>query len=102
MHSRGLCRSLRKIPEGFGGLTSLKQLVMQECVALEEFPPRLGNLWGLEVLDFSKCWSLNEISEGFGGLTSLKELVMQECDSLEEFALGLSNLFVLGDVNLVG
>ena len=33
------CRSLRKILEGFGGLTSLKTLSMWECEGLKEFPP---------------------------------------------------------------
>ena len=47
------CRSLKKIPEGFGGLTSLKKLDMWECEALEEFPPGLSNLCALEELNFS-------------------------------------------------
>jgi len=73
---------LKEIPEGFGGLKSLKKLDMQACEALERFPIGLSKLSLLEELNFSKCPSLNEIPEGFGGLRSLKKLVMQACDAL--------------------
>jgi hypothetical protein len=48
------CRSLKKIPEGFGGLTSLKKRDMWECEALEEFLPGLTNLCAVEELNFLK------------------------------------------------
>jgi Leucine-rich repeat (LRR) protein len=73
-----LCWSLKEIPEGFGGLTSLKKFDMWECEALEAFPLGVSKLSGLEELDFSKCPSLKEIPEGFGGLTSLKKLHVWE------------------------
>ena len=40
---------------GFGGLTSLRKLDMQECEALLEVPPGLSNLCALEELDFLGC-----------------------------------------------
>ena len=39
-----LWRSLRKIPEGFGGLICLKKFRMQGCEVLEEFPFGLSTL----------------------------------------------------------
>ena len=45
------CPSLRRIPEGFGGLKSLKKLDMQEYEALEEFHPGVSNMCALEKLD---------------------------------------------------
>jgi hypothetical protein len=89
-----LCRSLKKIPEGFGGLRRLNKLDMQECEALEEFPPGVTNLCALEELDFSKCRSLKKIPEGFGGLTSLKKLDMWKCEALLEFPPRVSKKFV--------
>ena len=72
------CRSLKKIPEGFDGLTSLKKLMMWRCEALEEFPPGLSNMCALEELDISDYRSLKKIPEGFGGLTSLKKLDIKD------------------------
>ena len=89
------------IPEGFGGLTSLKLLHMQGCKVLEEFPPGLSTLCALEELDLSKCRALRKIPEGFGGLTSLKKLWMWECEALEEFPLGLSNLWTLEELDFM-
>ena len=44
------CKSLRKIPEGLGGLTCLKKLYMWDCEALEEFPSGICTLKALEEL----------------------------------------------------
>jgi hypothetical protein len=46
------CKSLRRIPEGFGGLTCSKKLYMGNCEALEEFPSRICTLKALEELFF--------------------------------------------------
>ena len=59
------CGYLRKIPEEFGGLTSLKKLTMQECEALEEFPLGLGNLCTLEELDFPHDYLAGWIAKEF-------------------------------------
>ena len=57
MHSQGIgglsfdgCKSLRRIPEGLGGLTCLKKLYMCDCEALEEFPSGVCTLKALEEL----------------------------------------------------
>ena len=51
----GMSKSLMKIRDGFGGLTSLKKLDMWECEALEELLPGLSKLCALEELNFGKC-----------------------------------------------
>jgi Leucine-rich repeat (LRR) protein len=52
------CRSLKEIPEGLGGLTSLKKLGMEACEAFERFLLGPSNLATLEELDVSKFRSL--------------------------------------------
>jgi len=46
---------LREILEGFGDLTSLKEVKMWEREALEDFIMGWYNLFGWEELYFSKC-----------------------------------------------
>nr|PNR47059.1 hypothetical protein PHYPA_014179 [Physcomitrium patens] len=46
------CRNLKMLLEGFGSLTYLKKLFINECKALEEFPSGLSNLVVLEDLIF--------------------------------------------------
>ena len=53
---------------------------MQQCEALEDFPPGLRNLCALKELDFALCRSSRKVPEGFSGLTGLKKLNMQDCD----------------------
>jgi len=70
------CKSLRIIPEGFGGFTCLKILRMDDCDILEEFPSGICTLRHLEELSFKGCKSLRETPEGLGGLICLKKLYM--------------------------
>ena len=61
----GGCRSLKRIPNGLGGLMCFKD--MWECDALEEFPSRLYMLVALEELGFHGCKSLKRSLEGLKG-----------------------------------
>jgi hypothetical protein len=65
------CKSLKKIPEGLGGLSYLKKVYLWGCEALEEFPSGICTFKALEELQFNGCKSLRKIPEGLGGLTYL-------------------------------
>nr|PNR28382.1 hypothetical protein PHYPA_028974 [Physcomitrium patens] len=84
------CRNFKKLLEGFGSLTCLKKLDMNEYEALEEF---------LKELVFVKYRNLKKLREGFEDLTYLKKLCMWECKALEEFPNGLPNLIALEELN---
>lgn len=70
---------MKKISDGFGGLTSLLKQRMHKCEDLEEFAQGLTNLVALEKLNFEICV---KILEWFGCLLGLNELQMWECDDV--------------------
>ena len=65
-------------------LEVLKELWMQECDALVQFPSRVCMLVALEELNFDLCKSLKNIG-----------------DALVEFPSGVSTLVVMEDLNLM-
>jgi hypothetical protein len=78
-------KSLKTSPRGLGGLTSLKEIDVEDCEVLEERPSRVCTLVALEELNFVGCKSLMKITGGLGGLTSLNEIHMKKYEALETF-----------------
>ena len=83
--------------EGLEGLTSLKKLMMKDCVHLEDLKG-LDTLTALEKLDLHNCFRLSEY-ENIGALTALKELNLRGHRALQNTRV-LSGLPVLRRLNL--
>jgi hypothetical protein len=79
---------LTALPEGVGGLTGLKRLVLSLNAGLTALPEGLWSLAGLEELDLSGC-GLTALPEGIGRLAGLKKL------DLSQNSLGLCGLRAL-------
>ena len=58
---------MRKVLEGFGGMTCLKKLGMWDCKALEEFYSGICTLKALKDLQYNGCKSLRKIPKKVGG-----------------------------------
>ncbi|CAM6081845.1 unnamed protein product [Calypogeia fissa] len=87
------CKGLKRFHEGIVSktdLSTLKELDMSFCEALEEFPPtEAGAFSNLEILWIYACKGLQRLGEGFaskGAFPALKVLNMSHCGALEEFA----------------
>ncbi|CAM6103191.1 unnamed protein product [Calypogeia fissa] len=87
------CKGLKRLHEGIVSktdLSTLKELDMSFCEALEEFPPiETGAFSNLEILWIYACKGLKQLGEGFaskGAFPALKVLNMSHCGALEEFA----------------
>ncbi|XP_043700086.1 probable disease resistance protein RPP1 [Telopea speciosissima] len=88
------------LPDDFGGLSSLKELYLQNCTSLQSLPklpsslivldvancislervPDILHLKYLEKLCLNNCWKLSEV-EGLIGLPSLRLLFMHGCST---------------------
>ncbi len=53
-------------------MTSLEELDLSDCTALEHLPETLGKLTKLERLDVSDCRALTALPESIGALTKLR------------------------------
>lgn len=53
-------------------MTSLEELDLSDCTALEHLPETLGKLTKLERLDVSDCPALTALPESIGALTKLR------------------------------
>ena len=56
------CKSLKKIPEGLGGLTCFKELYMLECEGLSEFAARVSTLMALKESHF---WWMQIVEDSY-------------------------------------
>ncbi|XP_042510278.1 disease resistance protein RUN1-like isoform X2 [Macadamia integrifolia] len=88
------------LPDDFSGLSSLKELYLQNCIILQSLPklpsslivldaancislvrvPDISHLEYLEKLCLNNCWKLSEM-EGLIGLPSLRLLFMHGCST---------------------
>ena len=93
------CKSLRRIPEGWGGF---KILDMGECEALEEFLSGVCMLVALEELNFGGCKSLMKFPEGLRGLADLTKLYMYKNEALEDVQSGVCTLMALEEFSFGG
>ncbi|KAF8035680.1 hypothetical protein BT93_C1650 [Corymbia citriodora subsp. variegata] len=71
------CIRLKTTPD-FSNFTSLKQLILAQCVKLTTIHSSIGKLKCLETLNIKQCSSLGELPEEIGSLQSLIEIVMPQ------------------------
>lgn len=74
---------LKKLPDGFCRLSSLKKLVMDNCWSLEELPHEFGKLGSLRKLSLSGCVSLKKLPDSFSQLKDLEALNLKDCKMLK-------------------
>ncbi|XP_039129247.1 putative disease resistance protein RGA4 isoform X2 [Dioscorea cayenensis subsp. rotundata] len=72
--------------------TSLKKLVVSNCLSIKSLCSDMGHLTALAHLELFECPKLESLPEGMQGLTSLKYLYIQDCPALKSFPQGLQQL----------
>lgn len=77
------CRSLEKLPDGFGEVRSLRKLSLSGCVSLEVLPDSFSQLNFLEDLNLSGCVKLVRLCADFKELSSLRVLSLKDCKMLQ-------------------
>ncbi|XP_038904500.1 disease resistance protein RGA2-like, partial [Benincasa hispida] len=83
---------MKRLPEGLGGLTNLKELVISGRMqnyessdnAATQLPQQLQHLTNLEVLMIADFDSIEALPEWLGNLTSLRTLSFLDCKNLKE------------------
>ena len=80
--------NLRALPEGVGGLTGLKALILSYNHELTALPEGLCSLMGLEELHLGFC-GLTTLPEGIGALTRLRTLGVRYNTGLTALPAGL-------------
>jgi Leucine-rich repeat (LRR) protein len=91
--------NLRALPEGIGGLTGLRKLVISNNHELTTLPEGLCSLMGLEELHLGDC-NLRALPEGIRGLTGLKALNLSYNHELTALPEGLCSLMGLAELDL--
>lgn len=84
----GLC-NVCEIPEEFGHLHALENLLVFDCPELKQMPPILHNLRALKHLEITECQRLSCLPEG--GLPPLLEILeIKDCSILESITEGMN------------
>lgn len=91
---------LKKLPDGFCSLSSLKELVMDNCSSLEELPHGFGKLRNLRKLSLSGCVSLKKLPDSFSQLKDLKALNLSGCVNLVQLCIDFKELSSLRVLSL--
>ncbi|CAN6242004.1 unnamed protein product [Urochloa humidicola] len=92
------CRSLMSLPEGLGGLPSLRVLKISGCESIHTLPDSIQELTCLQRLTLHGCKSIVSLPEGLGDLTCLKELLVQDCKSIVSLPERLGDLTSLKEL----
>ncbi|CAM6089258.1 unnamed protein product [Calypogeia fissa] len=84
----------RRLPKGFGSISSLRALSLVEFPLLETLPDDLGTLSSLERLTIEDWNMLESLPESLGQVSSLKETRIESCKRLKTLpeSLGKSSL----------
>lgn len=94
--------TLRTLPEGISGLTSLRMLNLSFNDSLKLLSEAIGALSLLQHLDLSQCTALAQLPYSIGGLTSLETLDLQGCCLLRSLPESIGVLFSLTKLQLWG
>lgn len=78
------CKALKSLPASFGGLKNLTRLSLRECKALKFLPPSIVRCTNLIELNLLKCVSLKYLPPDFGSLVLLEDLNMFKCKTVKE------------------
>ncbi|CAI5458584.1 unnamed protein product [Closterium sp. Yama58-4] len=76
------CATLAELPDGLGGLTSLKRLCVAECPSVV-LPGDVGQLTNLHTLFLKSCSAPRLLPPSFTQLAALARLELHECDLAE-------------------
>lgn len=91
---------LKKLPDEFCSLSSLKKLAMDNCQSLRELPGRFGEVRSLRKLSLSGCVSLEELPDSFSQLKSLEDLNLSGCVNLVQLCIDFKELSSLRVLSL--
>ncbi|KAH9328538.1 hypothetical protein KI387_000646, partial [Taxus chinensis] len=86
------CWSLSRLPQGFGKLICLEELVLSGCDKLEELSSDFQCLRALRKLDLSGCSSLLKLSNHFGDLGCLEVLNLSRFFQLEQLSANFNSI----------
>eukprot|EP00253_Pinus_taeda_P018356 PITA_18356 len=93
--------NLKKLPDEFCNLQSLKTLVFKKCSKMKSLPESFGNLISLQHIDLSESSEMNSLPESFGNLSNLQHINLSACHNLERFPNSFGNLIGLKYLNLM-
>ncbi|XP_057863159.2 disease resistance protein Roq1 [Cryptomeria japonica] len=93
---------LSSLPDGFGNLTSLRNLSLLFCYRLSMLPDSFSQLIHLTDLDLLVCNMLSSLPDGFGNLKSLRTITLRYCKQLSTLPDSFSQLIHLTDLDLSG
>ncbi|KAI8571182.1 hypothetical protein RHMOL_Rhmol01G0098900 [Rhododendron molle] len=88
------CHNLTRTPD-FSGLSSLEELLLNDCKSLVEVDESIKCLDKLLVLDMKNCTKLRKLPSGIWMLISLKRLDLSGCSKLGNLAVFKGPLYKL-------
>lgn len=91
---------LIRLPDSFGSLSSLQQLILTDCYELRRLPDSFGRMSSLQRLDLLNFVSLQRLPDSFGNMSSLRELNLNDCSNLTCLPFNFGNLRSLKALNL--
>ncbi|CAN6248344.1 unnamed protein product [Urochloa humidicola] len=94
------CRGMMSLPEGLGGLPSLRVLYIYYCESIETLPDSIQHLTSLQRLTVNRCKRIVSLPEGMGDLTCLEELFVQDCESIMSLPERLGDLTSLTQLHI--
>lgn len=78
------CNAVAVLPEGiFCGLGSLLWLILEGCFSLRPLPEGVGGLWSLREMNIRGCISLESLPAGLSALSRLRTLLARGCTDLK-------------------
>ncbi|XP_030456461.2 disease resistance protein RPV1-like [Syzygium oleosum] len=76
------CEKLKELPKEMGGLTNLRELLIDGS-SIKEIPMAIGRMRKLEIVSARYCRSLVRIDSSIGSLRNLHSLSLEQCHSLK-------------------
>ncbi|KAL3679082.1 hypothetical protein R1sor_022038 [Riccia sorocarpa] len=92
--------ALVELPDTFGGLASLEDLIIERCAALKKLPEGFGALSKLRRLSVRSCSELEVLCESFSSLSQLCRLTLDRLPKLKMLPVTMGDLSSLEDVKL--
>ncbi|XP_047043901.1 disease resistance protein RGA2-like [Lolium rigidum] len=92
-------KNMASLPHWLGELTSLKELVLSECLVLSSLPESIQQLTRLKSLNIISCPELNHLGErGIEQLTNLRRLNINACPDLKQWCELEENMMKLAHI----
>eukprot|EP00253_Pinus_taeda_P035438 PITA_35438 len=94
------CSKMKSVPESFGNLISLQHIDLSESSEMKSLPESFGNLSNLQHIDLSACHNLERLPNSFGKLIGLKYLNLMDCSALTISSEAFGNISTLEYISL--